>query len=88
MNALPENMLSIEDTRLMGIAGLVAIGESSDEPIARFEDGKGNLLSVYEDRSIWMSTNISEVYPSVGDYLVGCVGDDDSLTSQLREWSA
>jgi hypothetical protein len=88
MSNLPENMLSVEDTQMIGIAGLAALGQSKDAPIARFEDGSGNVMTVYSDQSIWMNTNISEVYPSVGDYLMDCVGVDDSLTAQLRDWAA
>lgn len=85
--AIPHNIETIEDTRMIGIAGLMFLGESSEEPTAYFSDSRGNSLSVYSDGSVWLCTNVSKVYPSVGDYLADCVGNDDSLTAQLREWA-
>lgn len=83
---LPHNMTSIEDTRSMGLAGLAFLGETQEEPVQVF-NLNGNTVSIYADGSVWQSANISEVWPSVGDYL----GDWDNLGSplalQIQEWA-
>ena len=79
--------LNIEETRLMGLAGLSYLGETAEEPVEVFSDGKGNLLEIYSDGSLWLCANISEFWPSVGDYLSDCVGHDDPIASQVRAWA-
>lgn len=83
MTALPNNVTTADDARMIGLAGLAYLRETNETPKTYVTDGNGNSISVYSDGSLWLCANISEIYPSVGDFLMECGDNETELTRQL-----
>ena len=83
ITALPNNVTTDDDARMIGLAGSVYLGEADEAPETYVTDGSGNSISVYSDGSLWLCANISEIYPSVGDFLMECGDNETELTRQL-----
>ena len=83
ITALPNNVTTAKDCRMIGLAGIAYLGETDESPETYVTDGNGNSISVYSDGSLWLCANISEIYPSVGDFLAECEDNETELTRQL-----
>jgi hypothetical protein len=84
MATLPGNITTADDARMIGVAGLAYLGEAGETPKIYVADGNGNSISVYSDGSLWLCVNVSEIYPSVGDFLMECGDNETELTRQLK----